>query len=297
MVIKTESDVTPAVLAAMGQTADPRVREILIALVKHLHAFVREVRLTEVEFREATAILNEIGQLQTDSHNEFVLMSGSLGVSSLVCLLNNGDKGQTETSQSLLGPFWRLNSPRVENGGTIIRSDTPGTPLFVRAKVIDREGKAISGAEVDVWHASPVGLYENQDPDQAEMNLRGKFMTDEEGRFWFRTVKMVGYPIPVDGVVGRLLKAQDRHPYRPAHLHALIFKHGYKTLISQVFDPSDPNIDSDVQFGVTAALTGDFIRHDEPHPTDKDVQGPWFSLDYTYVMEPGEAVLPRPPIK
>lgn len=297
MVIKTESDLTPAVLAVMNRTEDPRLREILVAMVKHLHAFVREVRLTEVEFREATAMLNEIGKLHTDQHNEFVLMAGSLGVSSLVCLLNNGDRGQTETSQSLLGPFWRLNSPRVENGGTIIRSETPGTPLFVHAKVVDRDGKPIAGAEVDVWHASPVGLYENQDPDQAEMNLRGKFMTDEQGRFWFRTVKMVGYPIPVDGVVGRLLKAQGRHPYRPAHLHALIFKHGYKTLISQVFDPSDPNIDSDVQFGVTAALTGDFIRHEEPHPTAADIPGPWFSLDYTYVMEPGEAVLPRPPIK
>ena len=297
MVIKTESDLTPAVLAVMNRTEDPRLREILVAMVKHLHAFVREVRLTEVEFREATAMLNEIGRLHTDQHNEFVLMAGSLGVSSLVCLLNNGDRGQTETSQSLLGPFWRLNSPRVENGGTIIRSETPGTPLFVHAKVVDRDGKPIAGAEVDVWHASPVGLYENQDPDQAEMNLRGKFMTDEQGRFWFRTVKMVGYPIPVDGVVGRLLKAQGRHPYRPAHLHALIFKHGYKTLISQVFDPSDPNIDSDVQFGVTAALTGDFIRHEEPHPTAADIPGPWFSLDYTYVMEPGEAVLPRPPIK
>ncbi|MDK4734150.1 intradiol ring-cleavage dioxygenase [Rhizobium sp. CNPSo 3490] len=297
MVIRTESELTPAVLAVMNRTADPRLREILVAMVKHLHAFVREVRLSEVEFREATAILNEIGQLQTDSHNEFVLMAGSLGVSSLVCLLNNGDNGQTETSQSLLGPFWRLNSPRVENGGTIIRSETPGTPLFVHAKVVDRGGKPIQGAEIDVWHASPVGLYENQDPDQAEMNLRGKFTTDDEGRFWFRTVKMVGYPIPVDGVVGRLLQAQGRHPYRPAHLHALIFKEGYKTLISQVFDPSDPNIDSDVQFGVTAALTGDFVRHDEPHPSDTDVSGPWFSLDYTYVMEPGEAILPRPPIK
>ena len=297
MVIKSERDLTPAVIAAMGQTSDPRMRDILMALVKHLHAFVREVRLTEVEFREATAVLNEIGQMQTDSHNEFVLMSGSLGVSSLVCLLNNGDKGQTETSQSLLGPFWRLNSPRVENGGTIIRSYTPGTPLFVHARVIDREGNPISGAEVDVWHASPVGLYENQDPDQAEMNLRGKFTTDGEGRFWFQTVKMVGYPIPVDGVVGRMLKAQGRHPFRPAHLHALIFKRGFKTLISQVFDPSDPNIESDVQFGVTAALTGDFIRHDEPHPTNRDIQAPWFSLDYTYVMEAGEALLPRPPIK
>ncbi|ANM10440.1 MULTISPECIES: dioxygenase family protein [unclassified Rhizobium] len=297
MPIRTESELTPAVLTVMNRTEDPRLREILVAVVKHLHAFVREVRLSEAEFREATAVLNEIGRLQTDSHNEFVLMAGSLGVSSLVCLLNNGDKGQTETSQSLLGPFWRLNSPRVENGGTIIRSETPGTPLFVHAKVIDREGKSVTGAEVDVWHASPVGLYENQDPDQAEMNLRGKLTTDQEGRFWFRTVKMVGYAIPVDGVVGRLLNAQGRHPHRPAHLHALIFKQGYKTLISQVFDPSDPNIDSDVQFGVTGALTGDFVRHEEPHPSDADISGPWFSLDYTYVMEPGEATLPRPPIK
>jgi catechol 1,2-dioxygenase len=108
---------------------------------------------------------------------------------------------------------------------------------------------------------------------------------------------MVGYPIPTSGVVGRLLTAQDRHPYRPAHLHALIFKQGYKTLISQVFDPTDPYIDSDVQFGVTQALTGEFVRHGEPHPSDPSVEAPWYSLDYTYVMEHGEAVLPRPPIK
>jgi catechol 1,2-dioxygenase len=281
----------------MGKTTDPRLREIMTALVTHLHAFAREVRLTEPEFREAAAILNEIGQLQTDSHNEMVLMSGSLGLSTLICLLNNGNRGQTETSQSLLGPFWRLNSPRVENGGTIIRSDTPGEPLFVNGRVVDVNGRPVVGAEVDVWHASPVGLYENQDPEQAEMNLRGKFTTDENGRFWFRTVKMVGYPIPTNGVVGRLLKAQGRHPYRPAHLHALIFKEGFKTLISQVFDPTDPHIADDVQFGVTEALMGDFVRHDEPDPNHADAAAPWFSLDYTYVMESGVATLPKPPIK
>ncbi|WP_374684884.1 dioxygenase [Mesorhizobium sp. J428] len=295
--IRNERDVTEAALAVMQKTADPRLREIMTALVTHLHAFAREIRLTEPEFRDAAAILNEIGQLQTDSHNEMVLMSGSLGLSTLICLLNNGNRGQTETSQSLLGPFWRLNSPRVENGGTIIRSDTPGEPLFVNGRVVDVNGKPVIGAEVDVWHASPVGLYENQDPDQAEMNLRGKFTTDEDGRFWFRTVKMVGYPIPTNGVVGRLLKAQGRHPYRPAHLHALIFKEGFKTLISQVFDPTDPHISDDVQFGVTEALMGDFIRHDEPNPDHSDAATPWFSLDYTYVMESGVATLPKPPIK
>lgn len=297
MAIRTEADVTPAVLKVMEQTSDPRLREIMVSLVKHLHGFIRETGLTEDEFRSATAILNEIGALASDSHNEFVLMSGSLGVSTLVCLQNNGEGGQTETSQSLLGPFWRLNSPRVENGGTIIRSDTPGTPLVVHGRVVDQAGQPVAGAEVDVWHASPIGLYENQDPDQAEMNLRGKFTTDADGRFWFTTVKMVGYPIPVDGVVGRLLKSQGRHPYRPAHLHALIFREGYKTLISQVFDPSCPWIDSDVQFGVTQALTGDFVRHEAPNPDYPALGAPWYSLDYTYVMEPGEAKLPRAPIK
>lgn len=297
MILDSEKDVTLAVIATMKRTRDPRLREILVALVAHLHAFIREVQLSEAELREAAAIVNLFGQLSHDSHNEAVLMAGSLGISSLVCLLNNGERGQTETSQSLLGPFWRLNSPRVDNGGTIVRSDTSGAPLFVSGRVVDTAGGPIADAEVDVWHASPIGLYENQDPDQAEMNLRGKLTTDSQGRFSFWSVKMVGYPIPTDGIVGRLLKAQDRHPYRPAHLHALIFKKGFKVLISQVFDPSDPHIDSDVQFGVTRALVGNFVRHDEPHAADTSIATPWYSLDYVYVMEPGEAVLPRPPIK
>jgi catechol 1,2-dioxygenase len=297
MIIKTEADVTRDALAVMAGTGDPRTREIMVALVKHLHAFVRDVRLTEVEFRNATALINEIGKLSSDTHNEAVLLAGSLGVSSLVCLLNNGDGGNTETSQSLLGPFWRMHSPRVANGGTIIRSDTPGDALFVTGRVVDRAGIAIAGAEVDVWHSSPVGLYEQQDPAQADMNLRGKFTTDADGRFWFSSVMMVGYPIPTDGVVGRLLAMQNRHPMRPAHLHALIAKPGFKVLISQVYDPNDPHIDTDVQFGVTKALLGDYVRHDEPHPADAAIKAPWYALDYTYVMEEGETVLPKPPIK
>ena len=295
--IEREQDVTVATEAVMQRTSDPRLREIMLSLVKHLHGFVRDVRLTEAEFREAAAIVAELGKLSTDTHNEVVLIAGSLGVSSLVCLLNNGDQGNTETAQSLLGPFWRLNSPRVENGGSIVRSDTPGAPLFVTARVVDGAGNPIAGAEVDIWHASPVGLYENQDPEQAEMNLRGKFTIGCRRTLLFRSVMMVGYPIPTDGVVGRLLKAQNRHPYRPAHLHALIFKPGFKVLISQVYDPADPHIDSDVQFGVTKALIGNFVRHDEPHPTASDVTSPWYSLDYVYRMEAGDAVLPRPPIK
>ena len=297
MILSNHAEVTADAIAAMQKTTDPRAREILVSLVSHLHAFVRETRLTEAEFRQAAAIVSELGQLTSDTHNETILMAGSLGLSSLVCLLNNGDGGATETSQSLLGPFWRMHSPHVANGGSIVRSPTPGDPLFVAARVIDRQGHPVVGAEVDIWHASPVGHYENQDPNQPDMNLRGKFTTDADGRFWFRTVKMVGYPIPTNGVVGRLLRSQGRHPFRPAHLHALIVKQGFKVLISQVYDPDDPHIDTDVQFGVTRALMGEYIRHDEPHATDASVAVPWHSLDYTYVMEPGEAVLPKPPIK
>ena len=297
MIIQRQEDVTEAAVAVMQRTTDPRLREIMVSLVRHLHGFVREVRLTEDEFRDAAAILNEMGKLASDTHNETVLMAGSLGVSSLVCLLNNGDNGATETPQSLLGPFWRMNSPRVENGSSIIRSDTPGPTMFVQMRVINREGQPIAGAEIDIWHSSPVGLYENQDPDQADMNLRGKFTTDADGRIWFRSVKPAGYPIPTDGVVGRLLKAQNRHPFRPAHVHALVFKDGYKTLTSQIYADDDPNLETDVQFGVTRALVGKFDRHDEPHPSEPDVEVPWYSLDYTFVMESGEARLPKPPIK
>jgi catechol 1,2-dioxygenase len=297
MIIQRHEDVTPAVLEVMERTADPRLREIMASLVKHLHGFVREVRMTETEFREACEVLAELGKRTTDTHNEVVLMAGSLGVSSLVCLLNNGDDGQTETSQNLLGPFWRMHSPQAENGESIVRSPTPGPPLLVTFTVVDRERRPVAGAEVDVWHSSPVGLYENQDSEQAGMNLRGKFTTDDDGRIWFRSVRPAGYPIPTDGVVGRLLQAQDRHPYRPAHVHALVFKEGYKTLISQVYADDDPKLDSDAQFGVTRALCGHFSEQTVAHPQFDDLVPPWYSLKHTLVIEPGEARLPRPPIK
>src|SRR4051794_21079821 len=145
MIIAREQDVTVAASAVMERTSDPRLREIMLSLVKHLHGFVRDVRLTEAEFREACAIVAGLGQLSNDTHNEVVLMAGSLGVSPLVCLLNNGDEGNTETDQSLLGPFWRLNSPRVENGGSIVRSQTPGAPPFVHGPRVGQDRRPRGG--------------------------------------------------------------------------------------------------------------------------------------------------------
>ena len=177
-----------------------------------------------------------------------------------------------------------------------MRSPTPGPALFVDCWIKDTNGKPIEGAEVDVWHSSPEGFYEQQDPNQAEMNLRGKFMTDARGHFSFRSVKPAGYPIPIDGPVGDLVRATGRHHYRPAHLHFLIFKDGFKTLISQVYVNDDARLDSDVQFGVTRALVGNYVRHDGAAPAP-DVQGEWYSLDQTFVMEPGKSRLPKPPIQ
>jgi hydroxyquinol 1,2-dioxygenase len=296
MIIENQADVTKAVLSELQRARDPRFREIMSALICHLHDLAREVKLTEQEFQIAAAYINAIGKHTNDTHNEAVLMAGTLGFSALVCLLNNGDNGQTETDASQLGPFWRMHSPLTPSGGTIIRSPTPGPALFVDAYYRDLRGKPIEGVEVDIWHSSPEGFYENQDPTQSDMNLRGKFITDAQGHFSFRSVEPAGYPIPIDGPVGDLLRAQGRHNMRPAHLHFLAYKAGYKTLVSQIYPPDDPYIDSDVQFGVTRHLLGNFVRHDsEPAPA-ADVKPPWYSLAHNFVMEAGEARLPRAPI-
>jgi len=296
MIIKNQQDITPAVLKELERAKNPRMKEIMGAAIRHLHAFAREVKLTEEEFHQAAAYINALGQKSNPTHNEAILMAGSLGLSSLICLLNNGNNGATETTANLLGPFWRMDSPRTENGGSIVRSPTPGPEIFVDAWVKDTKGQPIADAEVDVWQSSPEGYYENQDPAQADMNLRGKFTTDKDGHIWFRSVKPKGYPIPVDGPVGEFIRAQGRHNMRPAHLHFLIYKPGFKTHISQVYSNDDPNLETDVQFGVTEKLIGNYVKHESGTPPAPGVKAPWYTLDYTFTVEPGEAKLPRPPI-
>lgn len=291
MIIEREEQVTDAVLAETGQVADPRTRQLLQALVRHLHAFAREVRLTEREFNTAINLVSRLGQLTNDSHNETRLICGSLGLSTLVCLMNNAG-----SSANLLGPFWRQDAPFVENGGSIVRSPTPGAPLFVTGRVIDPQGKPVADANVDVWHASTRGLYENQDPTQAEWNLRGRLRTDAAGEFRYRTIKPAGYPVPAGGPTELLLKVQHRHPFRPAHLHALIYKPGYKTIPTQTYSGDDEILESDAQFGVTRDSVGNYVLHENERAPDADVTGAWYSLEHTYVLEPGESWLPTPPV-
>jgi catechol 1,2-dioxygenase len=285
MIVETQQDVTEAVLGEMHRTPDPRTRKILFSLVKHLHNFVREVKLTEKEFQEAIGTINAIGQKTTPSHNEAMLLSGALGVSNLVCLMNNGAKGTRPTQANNLGPFYRAGAPRYEDGASLIRSDTAGEALIFKGFVKDEKGQPIAGAEVDVWHSSPAGLYENQDASQAEMNLRGLFTTLAVGSFSFRSVKPAGYPVPTEGPTGALLRAQKRHNMRPAHLHFLIHKPGFKTIASQVYDPEDPHLETDSQFGVTRALVGHFKKINSE-----------YRLEFTFFLEPGESWRPRAPI-
>jgi protocatechuate 3,4-dioxygenase beta subunit len=296
MIIENQAMVTEAVTEAVARVEDPRLREILLALVGHLHGFVRDVRLTEREFGEAVRFIVSLGQKTTVSHNEVMLMAGSLGMSPLVCLLNNGNNGQTETQASMLGPFWRDDQPLCASGSSLVRSPTPGEGLFVSVSLQDAHGRPVAGAEVDVWHSSPEGLYENQDAKQAEMNLRGRFVSVADGQFTFRSVKPAGYPIPVDGPVGDFVRATRRHNFRPAHLHFMVFKPGFKTLISQVYSPDDPNIETDVQFGVTHALIGNYVKHDEPSE-EHGFAAPWYSLEQRFVLEAGEAHRPIAPIR
>ncbi|OLL30937.1 catechol 1,2-dioxygenase [Burkholderia sp. SRS-W-2-2016] len=296
MIIGSQQDVTRAVLAEIERAPSPRFREIMSAAVRHLHDFARDAKLTEAEFHQVCAYIAKLGQLSNASHNEVVLASGSVGLSSLVCLLNNGDGGQTETTANLMGPFWRMDSPATPNGGSIVRSESPGVPIFVNAWVRDTAGQPVAGAEVDVWHTSAEGFYENQDPDQAEMNFRGKFTTDADGHISFRSIKPAGYPIPLSGPVGELLRAQGRHNMRPAHIHFMIYKPGFKTQFSQVYSSDDPNLETDVQFGVTKALIGNYVLHENEAAPDADVEGPWYSLDHQFRIEAGEAKLPKPPI-
>lgn len=297
MIIDGPDAVTEAVLQAMEGGESPRLKEIASAFVRHMHAFVREVKLTEPEWEQGVAFLNRIGKATHDLHNEGILFSDSIGVSTLVCLLNNGQNGGTESASALLGPFWRMGAPEEASGASIVRSPTPGPELFADCRFTAPDGTPLEGVTVHVWHSSPEGFYENQDPNQAAMNLRGVFHTDADGRFSFRSTRPAAYPVPTDGPVGDLLRAQHRHPYRPAHLHVLAHVPGFKTLVTQVFVDDDQYLETDVVFGVTPPLIGGYVRHDDGTPPAPGVIAPWYTLDYAFVMEPGVSELPTPPIK
>lgn len=281
----TEENITEAVVNTFAKTENPRVKEILTSLVKHLHAFVREVELTEEEWMYGIQFLTHAGHMCDDKRQEFILLSDTLGITTLKDIINNR-KPPGVTEYTILGPFYVSGAeemPAMAN----IAGDTPGEPVIVSGRVTDPSGQPIANALLDVWQASAEGFYDVQLPDQTELNLRGKFRTDAEGRYAFRTIKPSFYPIPGDGPVGQMLRAVGRHPYRPAHIHFILSADGYEAVTTELFVEGDPYLDSDAVFGVRGSLVVDFVRHDSPEEAAQyGVANPFYTVEYEFVLQP-----------
>lgn len=256
----TEDDLTDAVVSRLEATPDPRLREIMIVLVRHLHAFAKQVRLTDAEWLAAIRFLTATGQLCDDVRQEFILLSDTLGISSLVDLIDHSDVDSAATEPTILGPFYVPGSPERQFGASMVEYDDGGQPAVLRGRVRDADGMPIAGAAVDVWQNAATGFYAVQQPEvQGPTNLRGVYRTDGEGRYEVRTVRPVPYPIPDDGPVGKLLSATGRHPWRAAHIHAKVSAPGFESLTTHLFDRDSEYLDSDTVFGVKESLIKDFI--------------------------------------
>jgi hydroxyquinol 1,2-dioxygenase len=278
--------ITPAVIARLADTADPRLRQILTALVTHLHDFAREVQLTEAEWMQGIEFLTATGQMCDGKRQEFILLSDTLGLSMLVVAMNHA-KPPGATEATVFGPFHTDDAPHVAQGADLA-GGAPGAPFFVDAQVTDLGGRPIAGAKVDVWQADDDGLYDVQRPELGDTRrARGVLHTDAAGRVRFRTVAPTAYPVPTDGPVGRMLLASGRHPWRPAHLHFRISAPGHATLVTHIFRDGDQYLDSDTVFGVRSSLIGQFIRH-EPGvaPDGSTVKEPFYALTQHFVLAP-----------
>lgn len=248
----SEATITAAVMQKFAGCDDARLRQVIGALVRHLHAFVREIEPDEAEWVAAIRFLTATGQQCDDKRQEFVLLSDVLGVSTLVDLINNR-KAPGLTESSVLGPFFVEGVPDLPMGASIVKDDLP-SDLLVEGLVHDAAGRPVAGAVLDVWQTAPNGKYDVQDPAQPEGNLRGRFTTEADGRYQFRTSLPREYPVPTDGPVGALLRATGRHPWRPAHLHVLIEAPGCKRLVTALYFDGDQYLDSDTVFGVKDSL-------------------------------------------
>jgi hydroxyquinol 1,2-dioxygenase len=280
----TEHNITDAVVARLEACSDPRLKEVLGALVRHLHDFVRETRLTEAEWERGIRFLTETGHITDAKRQEFILLSDTLGVSMLTVAQNHA-KPAGATEATVFGPFHVSGAPVFDNGQDIA-AGAPGEPLFVRCTVSDLDGRPVAGATIDVWQSDEDGFYDVQRPELREARARGVLHSDAQGRFAFRSILPVAYPIPTDGPVGQLLVATGRHPWRPAHVHFMIQAPGFETLITHVFRAGDPYLDSDVVFGVRASLVADFVVHaagSGPHAGE--VQERYHTLDFGFVLK------------
>ncbi|EGR48474.1 uncharacterized protein TRIREDRAFT_62165 [Trichoderma reesei QM6a] len=269
---------TSHVIQAMGPNTSPRMRTVLSALIQHVHDFAREVNLTTDEWLAGVDMINWAGRMSNERRNEGQLLCDVIGLESLVDDITYREASKADkppTSSAILGPFWRADAPVRENGSTItFNTPKDGQVAYMHGQVTCAEtGKPLANASVDVWQASTNGLYEQQDPDQIDCNLRGKFITDAEGRYSFYCLRPTPYPIPFDGPAGKLLKLMDRHEYRPAHIHLIVEAEGYGSLTTQIFDKDSKYLEDDSVFAVKDGLTVEF------KPREGDAKAQW-DLEY-----------------
>ena len=281
-----ERNITQAVVARMRRARSARFRQIVASLTRHLHEFAREVHLTEEEWNYGIDFLTRTGQKCDDKRQEFILLSDTLGLSTLVTQMNHRSR-RGETEQTVFGPFHRERTPRYPLGANI-SVGVKGKPCFVRVTVKSPEGKPVNGANVDVWHSDEEGFYDVQHAEwKGAMRARGVFRPDGEGVVHFRTIVPRFYPVPTDGPVGELLKASARHPMRPGHMHFLITAPGYDRLVTHVFVKGDRYLDSDAVFGVRNSLITKYVHH-KPGiaPDGTRMKTAFYTMEYDFVLRP-----------
>jgi len=273
--------ITEAVLESMDRSPDARLRSVMASLVRHLHDFAREVKLTEDEWWRGIRFLTDAGHITDDKRQELILLSDVLGLSTLVMAQNN-TKPAGCTEATVFGPFFVEGAPMVEHGADIANG-AKGAPCFVQGQVTGLDGEPVAHALVDVWQADEEGFYDVQKPDPSlsEHRARAQLRTDADGRYHFRSIVAHEYPIPHDGPVGALLDSLGRHPWRPAHLHFMIQAQGYERLITHVFRRGGRYLDSDAVFGVRPSLIADWVRHESDDPARPPVH---YTLDYDFVL-------------
>jgi hydroxyquinol 1,2-dioxygenase len=278
-----EDTITQAVLARHADTPNPRLKEVMTSLVQHLHSFAREVKLTEDEWVQGIEFLTQTGHISDDKRQEFILLSDTLGLSTLVTAMNHR-KPPACTEATVFGPFFVPGSPSYENGEDI-SNGAKGETCFVRGTVKGVDGKAVGGAKMEVWQADADGFYDVQYADNPQLQARGTLHSLPDGSFHFKSILAQAYPIPHDGPVGRMLSALNRHPWRPAHLHFMIQADGYETLVTHVFRNGDQYLDSDAVFGVRSSLIAEWVRH-EPGTTPDGTHSaaPFYTLDFDFVL-------------
>ena len=278
---QTIDNITESVLEQNATCADPRFKEIMESLIRHLHDFAREVHLTPGEWIQGIEFLTKVGQTCTPNRQEFILLSDTLGFSSLINLLHDATRTEEATHTSNLGPFFREEAPQMKLGDKIVEGDD-SREICLYGKVTDVTGKPIANAKMDIWQASSRGTYDMQEnPDQGHMDYRAQFRTDENGNYWLRTVEPIGYYIPLDGPVGDMIRAQSREGARPAHIHYMVSSPGYRELITAIYFPGQ-YLESDTVFGAA----GDLVVHVNENDANAPIKGlPAVHFDLTLARE------------